>query len=457
MKQYIKCGKLFSAAGNSAETNQTIITENGCISFIGPSDQTPPPVSGDETLDYSDYFVLPGLIDIHVHLSYGNAQTEEDIDLFAPVEYRALRGLYSAQRVLKAGFTSIADPATTGVVTPAIRDAIDSGMFVGPRVTTSGRQITNRQGLSDWYPTFIGVPETSIGVLARNAEEGIAEIRTQVKQGVDFIKIAMDGDSMNPATGLISGYNQEETTAMVTEAHRLGKKVVVHARGAEAILYSARAGVDVILHCSWMDDEGLDAIIENSCHICPTLSLVINDIDFTRPGDGCYPGFPDAHRRELESAQVVLRKAKEAGVPFLYGTDCGFAVTPYGEWNARELEHYVTYLGFSPDEAIRSATSVNAGFLRNGNEVGVLEPGRRADILVVEGDPLIDVKILQDKSRIRNILIDGNPVELELKDDIKLMTLEKSYSMWSDVYTQEKVAEIVGGDQAGPALHAQTA
>ena len=457
MKRYIKCGKLFTAAEDNAKADQTLVAEDGRITFIGPSDQAPPPVGGDETLDYSDYFVLPGLIDAHVHLSYGNAQTEEDIDLFAPVEFRALRGLYSAQRVLKAGFTSIADPATTGVVTLAIRDAIESGMFIGPRVMTSGRQITNRQGLSDWYPTFIGVPETSIGVLARTAEEGIAEIRTQVKQGVDFIKIAMDGDAMNPATGLISGYNQEETTAMVTEAHRLGKKVVVHARGAEAILYSARAGVDVILHGSWMDDEGLEAIVENGCYICPTLSLVVNDIDFTQPGDGCYPGFPDAHRRELESARIVLPKAREAGVPFLYGTDCGFAVTPYGEWNARELEHYVTYLGFSPAEALQSATRVNAEFVRRGDEVGLLEPGRRADILVVDGDPLADVQILQDKSRIKDVLIEGEPVELALNDDIKPTTLEKSYSMWSNVYTREKVAEIMGGDQVTPPLHARTA
>ena len=457
MKQYIKCGTLFTATNDAAEAEQTIVAEDGRITFIGPSNQAPPPVADDETLDYSDYFVLPGLIDTHVHLSYGNAKTEEDIDLFAPVEYRALRGLFAAQRVLKAGFTSVADPATTGVVTLAIRDAIESGMFVGPRVTTSGRQITNRQGLSDWYPTFIGVPETSIGVLARTAEEAIAEIRTQVKQGVDFIKIAMDGDSMNPATGLLSGYNQEETTAMLTGAHRLGKKVVVHARGAEAILYSARASADVILHGSWMDDEGLEAVLENGCYLCPTLSLVVNDIDFTQPTDGCYPGFPDAHKRELESAQVTLSKAREAGVPFMYGTDCGFAVTPYGEWNARELEHYVTYLGFSPAEAIRSATSVNSNFVRYGGEIGVLEPGRRADILVVDGDPLADVRVLQDKSRIKHVLIDGRPIELKLNDDIKLMPLEKSYSMWGNVYTQEKVAEIMGSVQASPALDVRTA
>ena len=262
MKKHIRCGTLFAAKDDQTLRDQTIIVTDGKICDVVATKSAPAPASDDQVIDHSKHFVMPGLIDIHVHLSYGNAKSEEDIDIFSPVEYRAIRGLHAAQRVLRAGYTSMADPATTGNVTPAIRDAINCGLFVGPRITTSGRQITNRQGLSDWYPTWIGVPDTSIGVLARNADEGIQEIRKQVKEGVDFIKIAMDGDAMNPSTGLVSGYTQAETDAMVAEAHRLGRKVVVHARGAEAVLYSARAGVDVILHASWMDDEGLEAILE---------------------------------------------------------------------------------------------------------------------------------------------------------------------------------------------------
>ncbi len=157
----------------------------------------------------------------------------------------------------------------------------------------------------------------------------------------------MDGDAMNPATGLIAGYNQAETHAMVEEAHRLGKKVVVHARGAEGTLYAARAGVDVILHASWMDEEGLEAVVANGCRLCPTLSLVINDIEFTQPTDGCYPGFPDAHKRELE--------------------------------------YYVDYLGFTTAQALRCATQVNGQFVRNAGQVCMLEAGRRADILIRGG------------------------------------------------------------------------
>ena len=443
MARHIKCGKLFTGLGEGAETGQTLVMDGETIRFAGPSADAPPPGPGDEVIDHSGHFVLPGLIDMHVHLSYGNAKTEEDIDLYAPLEFRALRGLEAAQRVLLAGFTTMADPTTTGHVSLAIRDAIDAGLFAGPRISTSGRQITNRQGLSDWYPSWIGVPETSIGVLCRDAAEGIAEIRLEVKDGVDFIKIAIDGDSMNPATDvLVAGYDQDEMSAMVREAHRLGKKVVVHARGAEGVLYSARAGADVIFHAAWMDDEGLEAVVENGCALCPTLSLVVNDIDFTRPGDGCYPDFPDAHKRELESACISLPKARAAGVKFMLGTDSGFAVTPYGEWHARELEHYVKYLGFSPVEALKCATVNNAEFVREEGRVGALEAGRLADILVVDGDPLADISVLQDRSRIREIIKGGETVKLEINKDARRLRSEFSYDLWSDVYTQERIGEI---------------
>ncbi len=443
MARHIKCGKLFTGLSNGAETGQTIVMDGDVLRYVGPSTEAPKPAPGDEVTDHSDHFVMPGLIDMHVHLSYGNAKTEEDIDLYAPLEFRALRGLEAAQRVLAAGFTTMADPTTSGHVSLAIRDAIDAGLFPGPRISSSGRQITNRQGLSDWYPSWIGVPDTSIGVLCRDAAEGIAEIRLEVKDGVDFIKIAIDGDSMNPATNvLVAGYTQEEMTAMVTEAHRLGKKVVVHARGAEGVLYSARAKADIILHAAWMDDEGLDAVLENGCNLCPTLSLVVNDIDFTRPGDGCYPGFPEAHQRELDAARESLPKARKAGVKFMLGTDSGFAVTPYGEWHARELEHYVKYLGFSPAEAIKCATVNNGDFVRENGQVGALETGKLADILVIEGDPLADISVLQDRTRIREIIQGGETVKLDINRNARRLRSEFSYEMWSDVYTQERIREI---------------
>ena len=442
MRKHIRCGSLFSGLSAKAEKDQTIVLKDNVIEYAGPSAGAPPPAPSDALVDHSRHFVMPGLTDIHVHLSYGNAKTEEDIDLYAPVEFRALRGLEAAQRALLAGFTSICDPTTSGMVSPSVRDAIEAGLFVGPRLTASGPQITNRQGLTDWYPSWIGVPTTSIGVLCRDAEEGIAEIRKEAKDGVDFIKIAMDGDAMNPMTGLVAGYNEAEIKAMVAEAHRLGKKVVTHSRGDEATRLSARAGVDVILHASYMTERTLEEVVKCGAMICPTLLLVVNDIEFTQPLDGCYPGFPDAHKRELEAASTILPKAHKAGVKFLLGTDTGFAITPYGEWHAKELENFVKYLGFSPLEALKTATVNPTAFTRHGQKAGAIEKGRLADILVVDGDPLADVSILQDRSRIKEIILDGETVRLEINPKARRLRSEFSYQMWNEVYTQARVKEL---------------
>ncbi len=234
MRKLIRCGKLFTGSETNALSDHTLVIEDDKVAFAAPTAKAPEAGPHDEVIDHSRHFVMPGLIDSHVHLSYGNAKTQEDIDLYASVEFRAIRGLEAAQRVLRAGYTAMADLSISGRVSLAVRDAIEAGLFAGPRVSSSGRALTTRQGLDDWYPRWIGVPETSIGVLVRNVAEGIEEVRGQVKDGVNFVKLAMDGDAMNPATGMIAGFNQEETSALITEIHRLGKKAVCHARGAEA-------------------------------------------------------------------------------------------------------------------------------------------------------------------------------------------------------------------------------
>ncbi len=405
MPSFITCGALFDGIADEMQPGKLLeIDDQGRISGLSDAASAASRlvrVGGSAVVDHSAAYVVPGLIDIHVHLSYGNAKTEEDIDLYSSVELRALRGLLNAQRALAAGFTSIADPATTGRVSLAVRDAIEAGYFVGPRVSTSGRQITNRQGLSDWYPVWIGVPETSVGVLATTAEEGIREIRKQIKEGVDFIKIAIDGDTMNPFTGLISGYTQDELRAMIDETHRLGKQVVVHARGAQAVLYSARAAADVIFHASWMCEEGLEAVIKNGCKICPSLTFPFNNVELSTPSDPAYDSFVDGHKREIDSAIPVLANARKAGVEFLVGTDTGFAVTPYGEWHARELEIFVKHLGFTPAEALKCATRNNSRFLKEKGAAGTLAVGQLADFVVLKSDPLKDIRVLQDPRRDR--------------------------------------------------------
>ncbi|HEX4928869.1 MAG TPA: amidohydrolase family protein [Burkholderiales bacterium] len=444
MTSYVRCGALFTGNEDHARKAQTLAVDDaGRLAWVGPSDAAPAPGPGDTVIDYGDLFVMPGLQDVHTHLAYGNAKTEEDIDLYQPMEFRAIRGLFFAQKCVAAGYTSICAPGDAGQISLSVRNAINFGLFEGPRVTAAGRYLTTRQGLTDWYPTWIGVPDTSIGRLVTSRDEAIEEIRVQVKNGVDCIKVALDGVQRRPDGEFIAAFNQEETDVIVTEAHRLGRKVVAHARGREATLYAARAGVDLIFHAYYLDQECIDACLESGSAIGPTLTFPRNIVEFTRPTEPAWiKGRIGDVQREYETACENLRKAREAGIPMLTGTDSGFAVTPYGEWHAREIEIFVNDLGFSPAAALRAATEVTARFMAGGDALGVLQPGRAADFIALRGSPLEDVGILQDKARIRHVHIAGKRMAIPARGYDPRQVTDQAWTNWNDLYTQQRVHEL---------------
>ena len=443
MKTIIHCGWLFDGRSDTATPDQMIVVEDGRFVFAGPRAQAPAARDGDAEIDHGRYFVMPGLSDMHTHLSYGNALSQEDIDLYGSMEYRALRALAAAQRMLQAGYTALMDPAAAGGVATAVRDATYTGMFPGPRITASGPAITSRIGLYDFYPSWIGVPPQSSGVLVRSLAEAIEEIRKQTKDGVDVIKIALDGIHGDRKLGLYAAFDQDETTAMVREAQRLGRKVVVHVRGREGSLYAARAGADIIYHASRIDAEGIAAAKGNGCHICPSLLLLVNNIEFAHPPDPSAGWWPDIQRQELAAARRNLRQAYDAGIPFLVGSETGFAVTPYGEWAARELQIMVEQLGIGAGDVLRMATSGNRALLRNGDQFDTIAPNRRADFIVVDGDPCRDIAVLQERRNIRQIWMDGRRIELaDLPTSIPRHPSELSQGVWSQLYTRDSVKDM---------------
>jgi imidazolonepropionase-like amidohydrolase len=444
MTTYVRCGSLFTGNDDDERKKQTLAFDvAGRLTYVGATEAAPKADKTDSVLDYGEFFVMPGLHDVHTHLAYGNAKTEEDIDLYQPMEFRSIRGLFFAQKCIAAGYTSICSPGDAGQLSLSIRNAINYGLFDGPRVTAAGRYLTTRQGLTDWYPTWIGVPETSIGRLVTSRDEAIEEIRVQVKNGVDCIKVALDGVQRRPDGELIAAFNQEEIDAIVTEAHRLGRKVVVHARGREATFYAARAGVDLIFHAYYLDDECIEAMLKSGSAIGPTLTFPRNIVDFTRRTEPAYlKGRIGDVQREYEIGCENLRKARKAGIPMMTGTDSGFAVTPYGEWHAREIEIFVKDLGFTPAEALRAATAVTARFMADGKSLGVLEAGRAADFIAVEGSPLKDVSILQDKTRIRHVHIAGKRISVPPRGYDPRQVTDQAWTNWNDLYTQERVVEL---------------
>lgn len=443
-RTHVRCGKLFSAADHEARSAQTLVYDaRGVLEFVGPTAEAPKPGPGEQVLDHSGHFVMPGLIDLHVHLAYGNAKSEEDIDLYSPLEFRALRGLFFAQKLLAAGYTALCSPGDAGQVSLSIRNAIRAGLFDGPRISAAGPYITARQSLTDWYPSWIGAPSTSIGRLVASRDEAIEEIRVQAKNGVDCVKIALDGIQRRPDGSLIAAFTEDETAVMVREIQRLGRKAVVHAIGREAVLYAARAGVDLIFHAFELDDECIDAVLKGGSAIAPTLTFQRNIIDFTQPHEpAAVKGRLDHVQRTYERACVNLAKAHKAGVTMMAGTDSGFAVTPYGEWHARELEIFVKDLGFTPAEALIAATRTNARFLANEGPVGRLEAGCCADFIALDGSPLHDISLLLDKSRIKAVYLAGKRMAVPERGYDPRQVTDAALTNWSDVYTQARVAEL---------------
>ena len=451
-RTFIHCGHLFDGLSGRAEALQTLVVYGDTIDWVGPTAQAPDMTDGDTLLDYSGLFVMPGMVDCHAHITYGNALTQEDIDLYASMEFRTLRSMVAAQAILKSGFTSIIDPACSGLISPAVRDAVNVGLFQGPRITASGRALTTQQGLYDWYPEWIGVPEASTGVMTTSMDQAIALIRQQAKSGVDAIKLTMDGiHARRNGGGLISAYTQAETHTMVDEIHRLGKLAVVHARGREGALYSARAGVDIIYHASSICDEGIQAALDNNVYLCPSLALLVNNIEFHEPTDPSAPWWPDIQRRELATASHNLTRAREAGVRFMSGSEAGFAVTPYGEWGAKELEAHVRYVGMTPAEAIICATVDSTRLLRERDRLGGLVQGRLADLVAVHGDPLQDITLLQRREAIQAVLLGGKPVDLTPAPTHARHFSEFSQGMWNRVYDRPYVDAHFPRSQAQPA------
>jgi imidazolonepropionase-like amidohydrolase len=439
----VHCGTLFTGLEDQPRHQHTLVIEDGSLAYVGPSSAAPAASPTDQVIDAGKRFVMPGLVDTHTHLVFGNAKSEEDIDIFVSPEFRAIRGLFFAQHVIAAGYTSIVCPGDAGMVSVAIRNAINAGLFDGPRIAASSRVIANRQSLNDWFPSWVGTPDYFSGHLCTNVTEAIAEVRRQAHDGVDVIKIAMDGPHFRDNGEHIAAYTQDETTAIVEEIHRLGKKVVTHAYGREAVLYAARAGVDIINHAFFVDEQGIAAMLKSGSTIAPTLTFPRNTVQFCESYEpATTSGYNAGMARVFDIGCKNLRRAREAGVPFMTGSDSGFAVTPYGEWHARELEIFVDDLGFTPAQALRCATSISARAMPRGHLLGAIEVGCKADFLLIDGSPLDDIRVLQRRDAIKAVFKEGKQVTVEPRSYDPNKVSDFNTVKWNHLYTQERVRSL---------------
>lgn len=394
--------------GNPPLRGRDVVVEGNRIAAVtGHGDNAGTPAGPNTVrIDATGKTVMPGLIDAHCHMTYGESMTQEEQDIFTSVEGRTLRAAWNVQKVLAAGVTGISQPGGSYFIGVAVRDGIAAKKVKGPRMTSAGRYITTSNGLTDWYPDDAGVIEGGIGIRCDTLDEMIAEVRRQVKNGVDFIKLA------DSPFGEYQSFRDVELRSIAELAHQLNRRCTIHARGDAETRAAIQAGFDWIMHGNIMSRDTVELLAEHQTPLVPTLLLLEVWAEY-----GHLIGSPryimDASRRMLARTNESLHMAREAGVKFVVGTDTGFAVTPYGEWHAKELELLMKYAGLSELEAIQAATSHAGIVLGLADEVGAVAPGWLADLLVVAGDPTRDITVLQDRTRIETIILDGEIVEID--------------------------------------------
>ena len=383
----IRAGHILDVKTGKLSDAQTIIVVGDSIQSIAPSSSISPQ-SGDEVVDLANMTVLPGLMDVHTHLTMN-----PDFDPFREVTStsakEAINGVVNARKTLMAGFTTVRNVGAGGFVDVDLRDAVNSGEVAGPHMLVSGPAMGITGGHCDDNLLPAQYHDVSDGVA-----DGIAQVqhkvRENIKYGADLIKICATGGVLSKGDDpQASQYTLEEMQAIVADAHRLGRKVAAHAHGAQGILWASEAGVDSIEHGSYIDDAAIAMMKKHGTWLVPTLYLEDWQIQ-----NGHLPAF--YHQKMVDVSAVAkqnIKHAMQSGVKIALGTDS--AVYPHG-LNAHELDVYVNQLDMKPLAALQTATINAADLLGWTAKTGTLEPGKWADIIAVDKNPLDDVRTLQD-------------------------------------------------------------
>ena len=419
----IRNGTLIDGTGEPASQNEAVVIEGNRFSSVGA---LPPGLNLEDTgkvdvIDAEGKWVMPGLIDGHCHLSFGfpavSSMKYPSGRGTASPGFNAIRAARNAQTVLRSGVTSISIPGGTWFIEVGLRDAINAGLVEGPRISTAGRFIVTYGSIGDPEPSWVGTPEHMLGVLANDVNDMITEVRRQTKHGVDFVKLADSvwGDNQT--------MSREEIAAVVEEAHRRNARVAIHSRGAGSTKAAAEAGVDWIMHADLATEAELYAVAEAGVRVMPTTTFLFEAISIGKE-KGRSEEEIDIIRRNADSAVRVLETARNLGVKVLAGTDSGNSpVMPYGMLHANEAEVMVKYGGYTPMEAIVAYTRENAYAMGLEGELGTIEAGKLADLLILDADPLADIRVLQGGKHLETVIKDGHRVNLNAGDEEALLDL----------------------------------
>ena len=403
----LRGGRLIDGTGAEPVSDAVIIIDGDKIAQVGPASQMGLPATA-EVVEIAGKTILPGLIDAHVHL-FGITSLNQMTWVIDEPHVRTIRAAMDAWRCLDAGFTTVRDAG--GMLAIYVKRAIEEGSAIGPRIVASGMVISQTAGHGDMH--FVPVEWNRRAQITRIAD-GVPEVRKaareQLREGADMLKIFTTGGIMsekdNPTT---CQYSMDEIRAFVEEARNAGVRTSTHAQGTQGIRNAVLAGVDNVDHGVYLDDEVIALMVERGTTLIPTLSVLEAIVRHGRS-----EGVLETSVRKAESVQeehiTSFRKALAAGIVCGLGTDyLSDPRSPMGA-NADELVNYVNKVGLSPMEAIVCATRNNAFVLGLQDEIGTLEAGKQADLIIVDGDPLADIAVLRNREKILEVYKGGKAV-----------------------------------------------
>lgn len=400
-------GTLVDGCGGQPILDGCVVIREGRISYSGPRGQAPTVPIDAERIDACGGTIMPGLVEAHFHATYFNIQALEDLDIKYPVEYVTLLTSVNCRLAVECGYTAARSGGCLFNVDFWLKKAIEEDLIMGPRLSASGREICSAGGLMDWNPEFRKIGMEGLVFIVNGVDDARRAVRALVKDGVEWVKTYPTGDAASPD---INDHHTlcmtfEEMNAVVATAHNHKLKVTGHCRATQGIKNALRAGYDAIEHGTFMDQEALDLLLQRDVPCVPALYFELASVE-KGPEFGLPQRVIDGHQETLEAGAESARMILRAGGRLGMGGDYGFGWNPHGDY-ARELTFFVRYVGLTPLEVITCATKTGAEIMGCGSEFGTLEVGKLGDVLIVDGDVIADISILENRSRFLAVMQGG--------------------------------------------------
>jgi len=409
-RTFFRRANLIDGVGNPPKKNATVVIDGDRIAAVGTNGDAPKPTAQDVVYDLAGRSLMPGMVQCHYHVAYDNISDLLDIDMKHPPTMLTLIAAKNAELLLRSGFTGAVGAGTLHNIDVTLKRAINQGMIPGPRFVAGGRDIVTTGDSVDFHPSWWKLQMEGLGCICDGPEEFRKAVRDEIKQGVEIIKLYPTGGHGLKWPAEVMTMTIEEMKAASDAAHERGKMIRGHIISKRGILAGLEAKLDVIDHCDHMDEECIDGLAKSGTFVVPSLYFPYMMVEQKRvTGKAAFPGV-DAMERGLENSYRNLPKAQAAGVKLVIGDDFGTSAMPHGDY-AKELAAYVKGAGIPALEVLTWATRNGAELLGMADDLGTIEAGKLADLLVVNGDPVKDIGILADRKNLDVVMKDGKFVE----------------------------------------------